>query len=168
MTQKPYDIGDRVCFVSTDDSELKLNNGPLLGGWIIEKYDLYTTTVRQGITGERSIFANGSMLLDNTRVVNWKRTQRAKVLFSLKFPGHIRREQIQIFRGKVIEWIDDHPCEWDNLDAFRAVNVDSELECVEYNIIIRHMESWQNYSTVEQSRSDALVFLFELKQNIGE
>jgi len=167
LTQKPYDIGDRVCFISTDDSELKLNNGPLLGGWIIEKYDLYTTTVRQGITGERTIFVNGSLLLDNTRVVNWKRSQSAKVLFSLKFPGHIRREQIKIFRGKIIGWIEDHPREWDNLDVFRAVNV-NELECVEYNIVIRHRESWQNYSTVEQSRSDALVFLLELKQNINE
>ncbi|MGK3746694.1 MAG: hypothetical protein ACI8RD_002264 [Bacillariaceae sp.] len=166
MTQKPYDIGDRVCFINTSDSELKLNNGPLLGGWIIEKYDLYTTTVRHGITGERSTFANGSLLLKNTRVVNWKRSQRANVLFLLKFPVHIRREQIQIFRKLIMEWIEGRPREWANLDVFRAVNVDSELKYVEYNAVIRHKESWHNYQAVEQSKSDALTFLLELQNKI--
>ena len=85
MTQKSYGIGDRVYFIKPGDTEMKDNSGPPSGGWIVEKIDLYTTTVRQGITGERSTFANGSPLLENSRIVNWKRSHRANVLFSLKF-----------------------------------------------------------------------------------
>jgi hypothetical protein len=65
-----------------------------------------------------------------------------------------------------MEWIEGRPREWANLDVFRAVNVDSELKYVEYNAVIRHKESWHNYQAVEQSKSDALIFLLELQNKI--
>lgn len=40
MIQKPYDIGDRICFKSQTDPVDEY--GPAHGGWIVEKVDLYT------------------------------------------------------------------------------------------------------------------------------
>jgi len=167
VTQKSYDIGDRVYFIKPEDMETQVNNGPPSGGWIVEKIDLYTTTVRQGITGERSTFANGSPLLENSRIVNWKRSHRANVLFSLKFSSSkIGREQIRFLKRQILEWIEDRPREWSNFDSFRVVDVDMERKCVEYNIVLRHRESWHNYSAVQESKSDILIFLHELQNSI--
>lgn len=165
IIKQPYNIGDRICFNNTPDPELKLNNLPL-GGWIIEKFDLYTTTVRQGITGEHSTFPNSCMLKDNTRVVTWKRSQKANVLFALKFNAYMTQEKGSYLRKRVTEWIEDHPCEWNNLILFRIVDADFELKLVEYNIVIQHTKPWHNFSLVEQSRSDTLMFLLDLQKDM--
>jgi len=162
-TQKSYNIGDRVCFINADDTETNVGNGPPSGGWIIEKFDLYTTTVRHGITGERSTLSNGSALLMNSRVVNWKRSHRAIVKLSMDFDGKTGSDKIDFFRRQISEWIEDRPREWIHMDAFRMVDVDIHQQRVRYDVILRHRESWCNYAAVQDSKSDILVFLHELQ-----
>lgn len=116
VTRTSYDIGDRVHFIKSGEIEtMKVHSdGPPSGGWIVEKRDLYNTSVRQGITGECRTFANGSPLLEKSRVVSWKRSHMANVSFSLKLAGTTKtgRDQIDFFQRQISDWIEDRPHEW--------------------------------------------------------
>lgn len=98
--------------------------------------------------------------------MTWKRSQKANVLFALKFNACMTQEKGSYLRKRVTEWIEDHPCEWNNLILFRIVDADFELKLVEYNIVIQHTKPWHNFSLVEQSRSDTLMFLLDLQKDM--
>jgi len=166
MTQKSYDIGDRVYFIKPEDTETKIENGPPSGGWVVERIDLFKTTLRQGITGERSTFSNGCALLTNSRVVNWKRSHGANVTLSMEFSEKTGSNQIYFFQRQISEWIEDRPHEWFHLDSFRMVDVDIHQHRVTYEVVLRHRESWHNYAAVQDSKSDILVFLHELRSSV--
>ena len=165
ITQKSFDIGDRVYFFP-EGTEVKVDDGPPSGGWIVENIDLYKTTLRQGITGERSIFSNKAALFCNSRVVNWKRSHKAVVRLSMEFSGNAGSDKIDFFRRQISEWIEDHPCEWTLLDSFRMVDADIHQQSVKYDLVLRHRESWCNYTAVQDSKSDILVFLRQLRKSV--
>ena len=166
MTQKSYDIGDRVYFIKPEDTETKIENGPPSGGWVVERIDLFQTTLRQGITGERSTFSNGCALLTNSRVVNWKRSHCANVTLSMELSDKTGSNQIYFFQRQISEWIEDRPHEWFHLDSFRMVDVDIHQHRVTYEVVLRHRESWHNYAAVQDSKSDIRVFLHELRSSV--
>lgn len=165
LTHKSYGIGDRVCFLP-EGTEAKMNDGPPSGGWIVEDIDLHKTTLRQGITGERNIFSNGSPLFCNARIVNWERSYKAVVKLSMEFSGKTGSDKIDFFRRQISEWIEDRPCEWTHLESFRMVDTVSHQHSIKYDVVLRHRESWYNYASVQDSKSDILVFLRQLRKNV--
>ena len=175
VTRTSYDIGDRVHFIKAGEIETMKahNDGPPSGGWIVEKFDLFNTSVRQGITGECRTFANGSPLLEKSRVVNWKRSHMANVSFSLKLAGTtktVKRDQIDFLHRQLSDWIEDRPHEWHRIVSlrFEEVDDDAEQKCTKLNGVLCHRESWHSYSAVRDSKSDILVFLRELWNNSRE
>jgi hypothetical protein len=162
FVRKPYDIGDRVSFV--DPTDEVNNNGPPSGGWIVEKVDLYTTTVRLATTREYTTFANGS--LADSRIVNLKRSDKANVFFNLKFPINTSSRRLKIFRSRITQWIQDRPREWIKVNAFLCTSVQTELQYVEYTLILQHREAWQNFAAVQNSRSDVFTFALDLQREL--
>eukprot|EP00533_Pseudo-nitzschia_delicatissima_P000302 CAMPEP_0116098292 /NCGR_PEP_ID=MMETSP0327-20121206/11146_1 /TAXON_ID=44447 /ORGANISM="Pseudo-nitzschia delicatissima, Strain B596" /LENGTH=1019 /DNA_ID=CAMNT_0003590071 /DNA_START=36 /DNA_END=3095 /DNA_ORIENTATION=- len=163
LSQKSYGIGDRVCFIP-EGTETKAEDGPPSGGWIVESIDLYKTTLRQGITGERSIFSNDSSLFRNARIVNWKRSHKATLRLSTEFSDKTGSEKIDFVQRRISQWIEDRPCEWTRLESFRMASGDTHY--IQYDLVLRHRESWYNYATVQDSKSDMLVFLRQLRNNV--
>ena len=162
IAQKSYGIGDRVCFVP-EGTESNVGDGPPSGGWIVEDIDLYKTTLRQGVTGERTTFPN-SALLSNSRVVSWKHWHKAVVRLSMEFPASIEGDKIDLVRNHISEWIDTHSREWTSLESFRMMDTDIHQKYVKYELILRHRESWGNYSAVQDSKSEILFFLRQLQK----
>jgi hypothetical protein len=162
LVRKPYDIGDRVCFLdATADVN---NNGPPSGGWIVEKVDLFTTTVRLATTREYTTFANGS--LAQSRIINLKRSDKANVFFYMKFTINSTKQQLQIFRHRIVRWLEEHPREWIKLNAFRCLRVETDMQYMEYILSLQHREPWQNYNSVQNSRSDFNMFALDLQKEL--
>lgn len=162
LVRKPYDIGDRVCFM--DPTAAVDNNGPPSGGWIVEKVDLFTTTVRLATTREYTTFANGS--LANARIINLKRSEKANVFFYLTFTINSTKQQLRIFRRRITQWVEDRPREWIKLNAFRCLRVQTEQQYIEYILNLQHREPWQNYNSVQNSKSDVFMFALDLQKEL--
>jgi len=163
LSQKSYDIGDRVWFVP-EGTETKLEDGPPSGGWIVETIDLYKTTLRQGIAGEQIIVSNDAALFRNASVVNWKRSHKATLRLPMEFSGKTGNDKIDFVRRQISLWVKNRPGEWKNLDSLRMVA--SDAHSTKYEIVLRHRESWYNYWAVQDSKSDMLVFLHQLQNDI--
>jgi len=175
----PYNIGDRVHFLEPRDTGTihDHGDGPPSGGWIVESFDLHTTTLRHGITGECRTISNGSPLLENHRIVCWKPSQRAIVSISWKLAGATlsRRDRIDLVRRQISEWVEARSHEWHGLQSLGFTEVvnrdysgDAEPRCVAFDIALCHRESWQNYAAVQASKNDFLLFLGELQDQSRE
>jgi hypothetical protein len=115
--------------------------GPPAGGWVVEKVDLFTTTVRLGTTREYSTFSNGS--LADSRILNLKRSVKPNVHMYLKFTINVTKEQLDVFHMNIAEFIKDRPREWIRINGFRCTRVETELQYLEYLLIVQHREvSW--------------------------
>jgi hypothetical protein len=112
--------------------------GPEAGGWVVEKVDLYTTTVRLGTTREYATFANGS--LASSRILNMKRSDKPNIHMHLKFTINVTREQLEEFKMKMTNFIKDRPREWIRINGFRCTRVETELQYLEYLLIVQHRE----------------------------
>jgi len=163
LVRRPYDIGDRVCFLDpnagTDDF------GPSSGGWIVEKVDLYTTTVRLGSTREYATFTNGS--LSNSRILNLRRSEKPNVYMYLKFTMDATQEQLDEFRRKIIVFIKDRPREWIKVVSLRCTNVEIDLQYLKYVLIVQHRESWQSFSTIQVSKGDIYIYALYLQKELS-
>jgi hypothetical protein len=162
LVRKPYDIGDRVSFV--DPTANVNNNGPPSGGWIVEKVDLFTTTVRLAATREYTTFSNGS--LADARIVNLRKSVKANAFFSLKFTISSTTDQLKTFRRRIMEYVENRPREWIKVNAFRCARVETDLQYIEYILILQHRESWQNFAAVQDSQSDVFMFALDLQKKL--
>jgi Mechanosensitive ion channel len=77
-------------------------------------------------TGKRTVFANGS--LASYDITNLKRSARANIAISLKFPISSDREQLEDFRQRISEWVDARPHEWIKVDSFRLERIEAHLQ----------------------------------------
>eukprot|EP00536_Pseudo-nitzschia_multiseries_P008388 jgi/Psemu1/325184/estExt_fgenesh1_pg.C_2110027 len=168
-TRSSFDIGDRVHFLASPGVDAgpihAHDDGPPSGGWIVESFDLYHTTFRHGITGESRTLANGSPLLEESRVVCWKRFHnRASVSLFWKLrpgpaPNYARTsDRIDGVRRQILEWIEARPHEWHGIESLRVAELDG-ARCWAFDLVLCHRESWHNYSVVEDSKSEFLLFL---------
>ena len=142
--------------------------GPPCGGWIVESLDLYNTTVRHGITGESRTLANGSPLLEKSKIVNWKHSHRANLSFSLKLAGpRIGTDEVDLIHRKIMEWVEGRPHEWYSLASFRFAECENvkQQKYTELSIVLCHRESWHSYCAVQDSKSEFLLFLSELENH---
>ncbi len=139
--------------------------GPPSGGWVIEKVDLFTTTVRLGTTREYSTFSNGS--LANSRIINLKRSESPNVFMYLKFTMNVSQSQLDAFRREITEYIKDRPREWIKVVSLRCIRVETELQFLEYVLIVQHRESWQSFATIQVSKSDIYVHALQLQRDLN-
>lgn len=136
MLRKPYDIGDRVCFVAPN-ADVN-SDGPAGGGWIVEKVDLYTTTVRLGSTKEYATLSNGS--LSDSRIINLKRSTNPIINLYLKFTIDVTKDQLVRFREAMTQYAKGRPREWVKIISFRCNRVETELQYIEYLMQVQHRE----------------------------
>ncbi|KAG7351927.1 mechanosensitive ion channel [Nitzschia inconspicua] len=161
LIDEPFDIGDRVRFADTLQGEfVDQPRGP----WIIEEMNPLTTTLRSTETGECTIFANGSLVRCN--ITNLKRSSKASISTILKFPIQVDREQLQLFRHRITEWIEARPREWIRIQSFRLVRIEAHMQYVEYVLTVQHRERWQNFGAIEESKSDLLEFALDVQREL--
>jgi Mechanosensitive ion channel len=163
LVRKPYDIGDRVIFDSTIARADA--HGPANGGWVVEKVDLYTTTVRLGSTKEYCTFANGS--LSSMRIINLKRTYTPNVFLFLKFTMNVTQAQLDEFHNELVEYVKDRPREWIRLVRFRCIRMETELQLLEFLLIVQHRESWQSFGPIQTSKGNILVHAVHLQKRLN-
>jgi hypothetical protein len=129
--------------------------GPQAGGWIVEKVDLYSTAVRSGTTREYATFANGS--LASSRIMNMKRTDKPNIHMRLKFTMNVSKEQLEQFKVRITNFIKDRPREWIRINCFRCTRVETELQYLEYLLLVQHREVSASASLIH--RAEHFVFL---------
>ena len=162
MVRKPYDIGDKVCFL--DPNSAVDNDGPPGGGWLVENVDLYTTTVRQGTTREYATFANGS--LSNSRIINLRRSDKPNIYMYLKFPLDISKEQLRDFRKGINDFIRDRPREWVKLISLRCTTFEVDSKHLKFTLILQHRESWQSHGAIQVSKSKMYIHALLLQKKL--
>ena len=159
--RKPYDIGDRISIsdpiVETDEAGSN--------GWIVEKVDLYTTTVRYAHTREVATIANGT--LASTRIINMNRSKKALVRIYLKFGVNIPYSKVEELRTEVTKFVKDRPRQWLALNSFRSTRIEADLGYIEYVVILQHRESWQSLPAILNSKAEFSSYCLELQKKLG-
>jgi small-conductance mechanosensitive channel len=121
LVRKPYDVGDRIA-ISDPEEDTNINGS---AGWIVEKVDLFTTTVRFATTREVATISNGA--LAGSRIINLKRSQKALVYIYLKFSVDIPYDKVEVFKVEVTAFVKDRPRQWLALTGFRSTRIEADL-----------------------------------------
>jgi hypothetical protein len=161
LVRKPYDIGDRVHVGDVNQPTDPTGSD----GWIVEKVDLYSTTMRLGATREVATVANGN--LANSRIINMKRSEKAILYVYLKFGVDVPYIKIKEFKEAVMEFIKARPREWLAMTGFRSTRIEADLGYIEYVVVAQHRESWQQIVAVLNSRSAVSSFCLELQKEMN-
>lgn len=117
FVRRPFDVGDRI---SVQDVTGAADGGGS-AGWIVEKVDLYSTTIRFATTRELATVTNGE--LARCRIINMQRSRKAFVYLNLKFGIDVSHEQVDKLRTAVEEYISSRPQEWVSMAAFRMTEI---------------------------------------------
>jgi hypothetical protein len=133
-------------------------------GWVVEKIDLFTTTVRFGSSREVATMSNGS--LARSRIINMTRSDKALVYVYLKFSVDEPYSKVKVFRSAVESFIRERPREWLCLSGFRATRVETDLGYIEYVVVLQHRESWNMVTDILQSKADVSSFCLELQKQL--
>jgi hypothetical protein len=133
-------------------------------GWVVEKIDLFTTTVRFGSTREVATLSNGS--LARSRIINMTRSDKAQVFVYLKFSVDEPYSKVKVFRSTVESFVRERPREWLCLSGFRATRVETDLGYIEYVVVLQHRESWNMVTDILQSKADVSSFCLELQKQL--
>ena len=137
LARRPYEIGDRIAVSDVNEDTPPQGSN----GWVVENIDLFTTTVRYGMTRECATISNGS--LARSRIINMKRSDSAQVMIYLKFGVDVPFQRVKVFRRAVERFVRDRNNEWKGMVAFRSTDVRSDLGYIEYVIVLEARESWQ-------------------------
>ena len=121
LVRKPFDVGDRIA-ISDPEIDTDTNGS---AGWIVEKVDLFTTTVRFATTREVATISNGA--LAGSRIINLKRSEKALVYIYLKFGVDVPHGKIESFKVEVTAFVKDRPREWLALTGFRSTRIEADL-----------------------------------------
>jgi small-conductance mechanosensitive channel len=121
FVQKPYDVGDRIAI--GDVTGVAGREGQ--AGWIVERVNLYSTTIRLGATREVATVPNGQLAC--TRITNLKRSKKAFVYIHLKFGIGVSNDKAGIVRSQVKEFVDSRPREWVTMSGFRMTEIQADL-----------------------------------------
>lgn len=160
LARRPYDIGDRIA-VSDVNQNTDMNGSP---GWVVEKIDLFTTTVRFGSSREIATLSNGS--LARSRIINMTRSDKAQINIFLKFSVDEPYSKVKVFRSAVESFVRERPREWLCLSGFRATRVETDLGFIEYVVVLQHRESWNMITDILQSKADVSSFCLELQKQL--
>jgi small-conductance mechanosensitive channel len=110
-------------------------------GWAVEKINLFTTTVRYGMTRELATISNST--LAHSRITIMRRSENASVRVYLTFGVDVRIQKIHVFRAAVARFVRDREREWIGITSFRLTRVNADLGCIQYVVVLLARESWQ-------------------------
>lgn len=120
--------------------------------------------MRLAATREVATVANGS--LAESRIINMNRSENALVSLTLKFGVDVPFSKIKLF-GKAIEgFVKERPREWVALSGFRSQLIEADVGYVQYILIVQHVQSWQQFAAVSQSKADVASFCLELQKKL--
>ena len=154
--RQPYDIGDRIAI---SDPEKDTN---VIGSttWFVDKFSIFSTTVRSAATNEVATYNNG--YLAGTRIINAARSPKAQVYIHLKFGIDVSYEKVKIFKSSIEKFVLDRPQEWLKLLAFRATTIQADLGYIGYVLVLHHVEAWQNTGPIRESQANLSSFCLEV------
>jgi hypothetical protein len=161
LVRRPFSIGDGI-HVSNVESETSSDGSP---PWIVEDVTLFSTTCVNMWTNEKATLSNGS--LANSRIINAARSPQAFLYVYLKFGVDVPHSKLEIFRSALEQFIKDRPREWLSLCGFRATRVESQLNFVEYIVVLQHRECWQAITPLYMSRAAVSSFCLELSKKLA-
>lgn len=163
LARQPYDIGDSITITEISDTAEKRLESYGNQFWFVQGITLFTTTLRSALTNEVCTVSNGA--LASKKIINAARSPKAQVFIYFKLSLEVPFEKIRLLHSVLKEFVSDRPREWITLSAFRAMTFECEQGYVEYELVAQHVESWQMFGQVLQSRADLSSFFLEvLKQ----
>lgn len=134
-------------------------------GWIVEKFDLFTTSLRSGSTFELVSFPN-SMLV-NSAIANLGHSTIPKVAIRIKFCSSASEQEIASFHCKLEGFIRDRPKEWVQTTSFRCVEINADLDYIEFSLTLQHTLSWQNLAAILESKAFVVAYATQLQIEMG-
>ena len=161
LLQRPYGIGDRI---SVSNSE-SLADGGGAQGWIVEDFNMFSTSLILAATNERASISNGN--LAKSRIINGGRSTKATITFTLKFGINVPFQKIEIVRQAVARFVKERPREWRSLIGFRATGIQEDQGFIQYIVILTHREMWQNIGTLLPSKATLQAFCLELQKRLN-
>jgi len=145
FVRRPFDVGDRVSIQDVTG----VSDAAGAAGWIVEKVDLYATTLRYGATRELATVTNGE--LARKRIINMQRSKRAIVFIDMKFSIDVTHSQMDVLKKEIQDYAASRPQEWVTLASFRVTEVHQDsgwvyecvLLCLEVSIIMRLSDNFE-------------------------
>ena len=117
FVRRPFDVGDRVSIQEVSDIPDPVGSP----AWIVEKVDLYSTTLRYAATREVASVTNGE--LARKRIINMQRSKKAIVFIDIKFGIDVTNTQLDQLRSAAQEYVRNRPREWVSMSAFRMTEI---------------------------------------------
>lgn len=163
LASRPYDIGDLI-HSSPIDKQMDLSE--LASCYIVDEFDLFSTTTRHVLTREVTTINNG--VLARSRITNLTRSGKAIVRFNLRIPVGTSSDRLLIFRRAVEKFIKTNAREWYRLKTFRALSFPSGAnQFIQYELILQHLDTWGNASFVLKSKGRIMEFCLELQEQLN-
>ena len=134
---RSFDIGDHITISRVDEETRCTGNS----GWLVEGFDLFNTTIRSNLSGERATIANG--VLSEKRISNMRLSDCVYLRIPLKVGISVSSETAKIFRLSVENYLRNRDRKWVGLRSLQASKVESGLGCVEYVLEVQARGSWQ-------------------------
>lgn len=133
-----FDIGDRIDIVCDANQTTTVGKMDCGNQWIVEEYNLFTTSVRCPIRHESVSVANGN--LARMHMIIAKRCERARIRIPLKFPFGIPLHLIKMFRKTVGDFVRDRCMEFDGIISFQQSRADVDMAYIEYVLTVASRE----------------------------
>ncbi|GAX25540.1 hypothetical protein FisN_28Hh008 [Fistulifera solaris] len=159
---RPYDLGDRIIITG---SEAPGSPG-VANSWFVEDINLYYTTLRYAATNEVCTMANGT--LSGSRIVNCHRSTGAIVVFN--FPLHLcvlEGSKLSMFEQALVQYVDDHPRNWDCVLYTRIEDVDADKEMVSLRISVRHRCGWMEAGRILSDRGLLIKQIYDIGETLS-
>jgi small-conductance mechanosensitive channel len=160
--RRPYDLGDRIIITGAET----VDNPGSGSSWFVEDINLFSTTLRFGLTNEVATVNNGTIA--GSRICNLNRSPNAVCVLELVM--HIcliHNDQAIVFRTALEKYISDHPRVWEALVNFRYNTFDADNEQVRVLLQARHRNSWQDAARVLRDFGEFKRFVHMLGDTMG-
>mmetsp|Transcript_83 Transcript_83/g.359 ORF Transcript_83/g.359 Transcript_83/m.359 type:complete len:904 (+) Transcript_83:147-2858(+) len=161
LARQAYDVGDKIAIADVDDP------ASLEGSthWLVEHVDLMKTVAKLVGTNELASFSNGS--LARARLLNMNRSPDACVYVYVRFAIGTPYSIVMLLKSAVEKFVEARPQEWIQLLGFRTNRVEVEQNFVEYIIVLKHQNAWQNLVPIKESKALVASFCVEAQKKLG-
>ena len=127
---------------------------------------LFITTLRFASSGEICTVANSSLV--QARITNLNRTKTSLVAIDLTYHISLHdKDNLQTFREKVDDYIRSKPNIWEDVDFLRCEVIDTNLDMVQYKLVVACRISWQTAGRVYRHRDELWRFCSELGRQMN-
>jgi hypothetical protein len=95
------------------------------------------------------------------------RSLDAIVYVPVRFGTDVPYSTVLVFRSAVEKFVQDRPQEWIGMLGFRTSRVESQLNFVEWTIVLQHVQKWQNVLPIIISKATVASFCVEVQKQLG-